>query len=653
MIAPLYHGICWYPELWGEDVWREDIDAMRELQINLVRMGDFIWSAVEPEPGHFDFSLLLRAADVLHAAGIRFILTTGTAAAPVWLTDGHPERCHVNERGVMRHGSRLHVCVNNPDFQAAIVKMLAEYAKALGSHPGLVMWQIDNEINSQVSSCLCETCKHKWHDWLKARYGDIQALNEAWTAAIFSQTYHAFAQVPQPLPTPFLHNPSLLTDYIRFTMDSAAAYTQVQADVLRRHSDAPVTTDGSIGFCLDHSALFQKLDVATFTTYASQEHHSIYLMNHDFWRNIRPGQKHWLVETACLHAGHSNNIARPLPKGYLAAEAAAGFALDSQSFCYWHMRQHRGGCEIGHSALLSAWGAKTAGWREVEQAAEVKTMLEPLILRTRLVKPQVALFYSDIARAFFETEKLPQGSYTGWVRLLHRLIFQAGYARDVITESAAWNDYRLVWTPFLPYMDAETLDMAEVFVRNGGIWICGPMTGYRTAEHGVPTDCALGEIERRFGFSTKFVAPLYDCVADVDGYAEHPDLAMWGFAFAERGIQPLGRIRNGCMDSEVFFAEMPAGRGTLVLLGATPAGESGEALLSRIAEKYIARSGVTRNAIPSEGVEIIERENEFGKAMIAVNMDKIPGTAGLNGRTVTLQPYETKILEDNTEGFKR
>lgn len=648
METPLYHGVCWYPELWSEDVWREDIAAMQELGINLVRMGDFLWSIVEPEEGRYDFSLFRRAADALYAAGIHFVLTTGTAAPPVWFTYKHPERCHKDERGVMSHGSRLHTCINNPDLHTAIERMLTQYARALGDHPGLLMWQADNEIKSHVGDCLCDVCKEKWHQWLAKRYGDIQTLNNAWTADIFSQTYQSFAQVPQPGLTPFLHNPSLLTAYHRFTMESATAYAAMQAEVLHRVSDAPVTTDGSICFHLDHSAMFRQLDVATFTTYASQENHAIYLMNHDFWRNIKPGHKHWLIETTCLHTGHADNIAEPLPKSYLAAEAAAAYAHDSQSFVYWHMRQHRGGCEIGHSAILSAWGAKTAGWNEVAQANQVKQMLEPLILRTKHVKPQMALFYSDIARAYFETEKLPIGSYTGWIRQLHRLIFEAGYPRDVITESAGWQDYRLVWTPYLPHMDDETLDKAEQFVRGGGTWICGPMTGYRTVEHGVPTDFALGELERRLGFTTKYIAPLHGAVAEVQGFAQTPELAMWGFAFDAYGLSPLGYIRGGCMDGEVFLAEKPVGKGKLILLGATPVGESGDALLGWIAEQAIQTCGIGRAAVSSKGVELVERENGHGRALIAINMEKTPGTVCRNGETIDLKPFETKIIFDRT-----
>ena len=124
---------------------------------------------------------------------------------------------------------------------------------------------------------------------------------------------------------------------------------------------------------------------------------------------------------------------------------------------------------------------------------------------------------------------------------------------------------------------------------------------------------------------------------------------MWGFTFAGQGGRALGTIRGGCMDGEPFFMEMKVGSGRLVLLGATPVGDSGEALLQWILRRYIGLSGVTREAVPSEGVEIVERTNENGMALIAVNMDKIPGTVAWQGKTFSLEPFATKIITDNTE----
>jgi beta-galactosidase len=59
--------------------------------VNVVRMGEFCWGLYEPEEGRYDFDWMRRVMDLLHAAGIRVVLGTPTAAPPLWLTQKHPE----------------------------------------------------------------------------------------------------------------------------------------------------------------------------------------------------------------------------------------------------------------------------------------------------------------------------------------------------------------------------------------------------------------------------------------------------------------------------------------------------------------------------------------------------------------------------------
>ncbi|HEY5814136.1 MAG TPA: beta-galactosidase, partial [Terrimicrobiaceae bacterium] len=53
-------GVCYYPEHWNEARWAEDLGRMRSLGIKFVRVAEFAWSRLEPEPGKFDFAWLER-----------------------------------------------------------------------------------------------------------------------------------------------------------------------------------------------------------------------------------------------------------------------------------------------------------------------------------------------------------------------------------------------------------------------------------------------------------------------------------------------------------------------------------------------------------------------------------------------------------------
>lgn len=75
-------GCCYYREHWPEKIWAEDARRMVEAGLTWVRIGEFAWSRLEPEPGRLDWGWLDRAIDVLGAAGLRVVLGTPTATPP-------------------------------------------------------------------------------------------------------------------------------------------------------------------------------------------------------------------------------------------------------------------------------------------------------------------------------------------------------------------------------------------------------------------------------------------------------------------------------------------------------------------------------------------------------------------------------------------
>src|SRR5690606_17226936 len=91
----LCYGGDYNPEQWPEEVWHEDGALMREAGVNLVTLGVFAWSRLEPEPGRYDFGWLDRVLDLLHAGGIRVDLATPTASPPPWFSIVHPDALNI------------------------------------------------------------------------------------------------------------------------------------------------------------------------------------------------------------------------------------------------------------------------------------------------------------------------------------------------------------------------------------------------------------------------------------------------------------------------------------------------------------------------------------------------------------------------------
>ena len=72
---------------------------MNQAGVNIVSLGIFAWSAIEPEEGVYDFGWLDRIIDKLYHAGIAVDLASATASPPLWLTQKHPEVLWKDERG--------------------------------------------------------------------------------------------------------------------------------------------------------------------------------------------------------------------------------------------------------------------------------------------------------------------------------------------------------------------------------------------------------------------------------------------------------------------------------------------------------------------------------------------------------------------------
>jgi len=630
MTKKLYHGAAYYPELWDEETIAEDIKLMVEAGINVVRMGEFAWSTMEKKEGLIDLSFFVNVIEKLHDHGIETVMCTPTPTPPIWLTHNHPERLHVDENGqVMSHGSRQHICTNNPYFRKRAGIITGEIAKAVGHLPGVIGWQLDNEFKCHVSECMCETCKSLWHKWLEYRYGTVDALNEAWGTHIWSQYYHSFEQIPQPVSTPFLHNSSLKTVYQLFSFEKIAEFSDEQASIVRQYSQAPITHNSTTFFHVDNERLYKHLDFASFDTYAERSNFASYLFNCDLWRNFKSGKDYWVMETSPSHSASLESYAAPHANGYLKAEAVASYALGGEAFCYWLWRQQRTGCEQPHGSVISAWGKPTVGFENVKEVEAARKELEQIIITTRPAQAEVAITYSDRARAFLKTEPHRDLDYRSLIIPFYESVLSAGYHRDLIPEGAKLEGYKLLFTPFVHYLSHDYLQQATKFVEEGGVWIVGPLTGGRTENHTIHTDAALGKLEQLAGVETLYTFPMEGS----DSYGEFmgvkAPLSLWSSIFQPTAGKAVGTIRDGNSDGAAFMTEHKVGKGKIVMLGSLPSGESGDLLLKKCIDHYAKEADVQLKTDVSRGTIVAPRIRKGEIIWVIVNMDGNGGTVSI------------------------
>ena len=228
-------GVCWYPEQWPESTWVPDLQLMARTGLEVVRIGEFAWSRMEPRRDAWDLDWLARAVDAAADAGLDVVLGTPTATPPVWLMHEHPEILSVGPDGVRRaYGSRRHTCPTSARYRDEARRVVTAMRDRFGDHPAVVAWQVDNEPGNHDSArCWCDECQSAFTAWLRVRFDDdVDALNAAWGTAFWSMTYPTFEDVRLPVPTMTVHNPALRLAHLEFASHQVVDGLREQRDLL-------------------------------------------------------------------------------------------------------------------------------------------------------------------------------------------------------------------------------------------------------------------------------------------------------------------------------------------------------------------------------------------------------------------------------------
>lgn len=551
MKQKLWHGSAYYPEQWGAGDLDRDIAVMKELGLNTVRMAEFAWSVLEPEEGKYDFSLFDAAIERFYEAGISVILGTPTATPPRWFTLKYPDSLYVDENlKKLDHGSREHVCVNNSDFRRAAAEIVRRLAERYGRHPALIAWQVHNEPNCPVHECFCPTCRAKWSEYLAARYGSIEALNEAWGNRVWSFEYPDFVSVLPPVPTPYLHSTSQLAAYRAFNRESVGEFLDEQAEIIRRYSDAPVCTNVFRTFELDFDRAFRNLDFVGIDEYSTYDAFPESLLNFDRFRNTCK-LPYFVMETPPTSGG---NVVEVLPfhhDGYVRALAASAFLGGGNGFLYWQFRQSRSGSEMPHGHILSAFGGETPAFGNVREVSAAIEELQAFVLATKPAKAEAVFVFSDFSRMLSQGENLKEFDYLADTRASYASLVSTCLYRDALTEKDDFSGRKLIYIPYCLHVSDALAGKLCAAAREGATVVVGPYTGWRTEEHTLYTDCALGALERLTGTKIRWFAQ-YKGRGKVSAFGE--ETALCGHAAVFEGKEFPGIEEVACGKGRFVFA---------------------------------------------------------------------------------------------------
>ena len=509
-------GICYYPEQWPEAWWSEDARAMRTMGITHVRIGEFAWSRIEPEPGRLDWGWLDRALDVLGQAGLRVVLGTPTATPPRWLVLRHPGILPVDADGRVRgFGSRRHTSFSSPDWQRESRRIVELLAERYGEHPAIVGWQVDNEFgchNTVLSYGPHDVAAFR--DWLRARYGEVATLNARWGNVFWSMEAGSFDEIDAPVGAVTETNPIARLDYRRFSSDQVAAYGAMQAEILRARSPGRFVTHNFMGFFaeFDHWKVGRDYDVVSWDSYplgflerfsfedaerarwAETSLPDIAPFHHDLYRGVGRG-RWWVMEQQPGPVNWARH--NPVPKpGMVRLWSWEALAHGAEVVSYFRWRQAPFAQEQMHAGLQRPDRSLSAGGGEVGTVGrELHDLLMSLgteaLPDSQRATVALVLDYESLWMAQIQ----PQGADFDAL-LLHYRWYEAvrclGIDVDILPPGAPLDSYAAILVPSLMTI---TPDAIQAFATTEAVLLFGPRSGSKTTDFAIPETLPPGPLQ--------------------------------------------------------------------------------------------------------------------------------------------------------------
>ncbi len=604
-------GVCYYPEHWPEAVWADDAARMAAMGLSRVRIGEFAWSRIEPEPGRFDWGWLDRAIATLADAGLRIILGTPTATPPKWLVDRMPDMVAIDTQGRPRNfGSRRHYCFSHRPYRAECARITAALVDRYGQHPAITAWQTDNEYgcHDTVVSYSAHAAA-AFRDWLAARYGSIAALNSAWGNVFWSMEYRSFAEIDPPLTPVTEPNPAHVLDYRRFASDEVVAFNQVQTAIIRAGSPGRDVMHNYMGFFtqFDHHAVGRDLDVAGWDSYPlgfleqfwfgeadkaaylRQGHPDIAAFHHDLYRGTAAGGRWCVLEQQPGPVNWARFNPAPLD-GMVRLWTLEAMAHGAELTSYFRWRQAPFAQEQMHAGLLRPDRVDAPAAAEVRAAAADIAAIGPV---TTAQAPAALLFdYSSD----WVTDTQPQGKGFSALRIAfdyYSALRRHGLDVDMIHPDAPLDGYRMIVIPCLPIVPDGLAD--RLAAQNVPI-VIGARSGSKTRDFAIPAELAPGPLQQLIPLKVIRVESLRDGHAEAgEGFA----LTRW-LDHVETALPAEERLADG---RGVVFAH-----GAVRYVATWPE----PALLDRLVQRLAAEAGLDASPLP-DGVRI-RRAGDIGFA---------------------------------------
>ncbi|MDV3253765.1 beta-galactosidase [Devosia sp. BK] len=622
----ILYGASYYHEYMPEDRLDKDITLMSEAGLSVVRMGESTWSLWEPTDGAFETAWMDRTLDAMHKAGIKAVIGTPTYSIPTWMARKYPEILAVRaDNKNPTYGMRQNMDTDHAAYRFYCQRIIRRLISHYADHPAVIGWQIDNETASYGAQN--RDVFIGFVEWLKARYGTLEALNKAWLTTFWGQnisTWEDVLQQDRPASTGYR------LDWLRWQKQRVTNFLRFQAEIVREYRGPGqfILQNFSPGLHLDvdEAGIAELVDHVAVNPYHGYQDHMTghpQALNGDFYRSLK--QKNFLVTEINAQAiGWGPHHQYPPYDGQARLDVYTHISNGANMVAYWHWHSLHSGQETYWRGVLGHDLEPNRFYGEVSRTAQELKRIGPALVNLTK-RNDVAVLYSGDSQTALDImpitmeghapDMLPweksKSDYQGLIFQLHKALFDLNVEADFIggdTEDLA--RYKLIVLPAFYVASDVQLERLAAYVRHGGHVLASFKTGF-TNEHGaVRATRAPGPLRQAAGFSYQEFSSLEHPIAlkgELAGNAAH-----WAELLVLEGATALAHYDHKFFRQWAAVTTNSYGKGRFTYMGSWLDLAAQSALVRRV----VGEAGITiLDGLPPT-VRIRRATSNAGKPLI-------------------------------------